>query len=362
MWDRKITRGTENVPTGERMENIIVALEKIIPEGIQSFRSRYALLQIVRDEAPIGRRALASMLNLSERLVRSELELLTGQGLLEASHLGVSITQEGKTLLSSLYIAVEELETLKDLEDEVMSILPIKQAIVVRGDVDVEEATRDNLGKAGANLLTSLLHSQMIVSLTGGTTLAKMVEHMPSFDYTDKNVTIMPARGSIGEKVEYEANTLVVNLAKKLHAKYELLNIPDNLSEDSIEFIKREPHIQKRLQKIPKSDIIIFGLGDAFKMAKRRREPMSVMELLSKKEAIGEAFRYYFDKNGQIIYAPKTLGVDLEIAKKIPIRIAVAGGKSKARAILAATSLLKDSYLILDEGAANEIIDRFKAN
>ncbi|MHC1748368.1 MAG: sugar-binding transcriptional regulator [Cellulosilyticaceae bacterium] len=343
------------------MENIILSLEKIIPEGIESFKSRYALLQLVRDEEPIGRRALASILNLSERLVRSELELLTRQGLLEASHLGVSITQEGKMLLSNLYFAVENLDTMEELEEEIMKILPIKRVIIVRGDVDLEEATRDNLGKAGANLLTSLLHSQMIIALTGGTTLSKMIEHIPNLDYTDKNLTIMPARGSIGEKVEYEANTLVVNLAKKLHAKYELLNIPDNLGEDSIESIKREPHIQKRLQKIPKSDIIIFGLGDAFKMAKRRREPMAVMELLSKKQAIGEAFRYYFDKNGQIIYAPKTLGVDLEIAKKIPIRIAVAGGKTKAKAILAATELLRDSYLILDEGAAVEIIENSKS-
>ena len=57
------------------------------------------------------------------------------------------------------------------------------------------------------------------------------------------------------------------------------------------------------------------------------------------------------------MYASEVIGVAPDMAKEIPIRIAVAGGKSKAEAILAARSLLQEGYLIIDEEAAAAILE-----
>lgn len=145
-------------------------------------------------------------------------------------------------------------------------------------------------------------------------------------------------------------------MQKKINGKYEVLNIPDNLSANSIETIKQEPHIQKTLHKMAKSDMIILGLGDAMKMAKRRNESPEVIALLEQKHAVAEAFRYYFDEKGEVIYSAANIGLDVDMVKHISTRVVLAGGTSKAVALFAAKDLLKGSYLIVDEGAAKRMM------
>lgn len=338
------------------MEKTLFALEQLIPDGIQLFRKRYTILQTILENEPVGRRNLTQMTAYSERFIRTEVELLNEQGLICTSSAGMSVSEEGKNLLSILYRWYQHFEGCSQLEKTLEQLLDLKKAIVIKGDVDTKEAVKGDFGNAGTSILSRVLKDDFTIAVTGGTTVSKMVEAMLVQKGDWKNVTIVPARGSIGKRVEFQANTIAVELARKLDVNYELLNIPDNLSEHSIESIKQEPHLQKTLQKIDKSDIIIFGLGNAINMAKRRKESQNVLQLLQEKQAVAEVFRYYFDKQGKVIHRAKNIGLTLDMAMQVPIRIAVAGGKSKAAAILAVRELLKDSYLIIDEGAAEEIL------
>ena len=58
------------------MERIIIdthkLLKKFIPESIEIFKKRYTILQSIYINQPIGRRSLATLLEISERTVRSE--------------------------------------------------------------------------------------------------------------------------------------------------------------------------------------------------------------------------------------------------------------------------------------------------
>ncbi len=338
------------------MQNTVAALEKLLPEAIKLFKERYHLLQTILENEPVGRRGLASLLGISERIVRREVDLLAEQGLVNISSLGILITVEGEKVLDALYLPLQTLEEFSQLEKEISQILDLKQAIIVKGDADTSEEVKNKLGRSCASVLCSVLKNDYTVAITGGTTIFKMVESMPKQHFAYRNVMIIPARGSVGNKAEFQANTVAVELAKKIGADYELLTIPDNLSKESISFVKNEPHIQKILQKIAKTDIIIFGIGNAMKMANRRKEPKEVLEVLMEKKAAAEAFRHYFDAKGQVVYATQSIGVAPDIARTIPIKIAVAGGASKARAILATRALLKNSYLVLDEAAARAIL------
>ncbi len=340
------------------MQNIVSSFEKLLPEAIKLFKNRYLILQTILENGPIGRRGLASMLCISERIVRKEVDILMEQGLVTISHIGISITEEGEKLLDSLYFPLQALEGFSYLESQVSQILGLKQAIVVKGDTDSDEEVKTKLGRACASVLCSVLKDNYTVAITGGTTISKMVESMPRKHYDYHDLTIIPARGSVGNRAEFQANTVAVELAKRLSASYELLTIPDNLSSQSINLIKNEPHIQKILQIIAQTDIIIFGIGNAMKMANRRNEPKEVIDRLKQKEAVAEAFRHYFNSKGQVVYASQSIGVEPDIAATIPIKIAVAGGSLKASAILATKELLKNSYLVLDEGAARNIIQQ----
>lgn len=331
------------------MKNIMLRLEKIIPEGMQDFKVRYAILQAILENEPIGRRTLATVTTYSERTVRAATDVLSKQGLIEVAHSGMMITQSGKALLDELYLPLQELNAFSLLEEQIEALTGAKKVIIVPGNVDDDESVKWQLGKAGSKLVLDLIEENSTIAITGGSTVAKMVELIPQRQEGKTHTIIIPARGSVGKRMEFQANILAAEFAKKINGKYEILNIPDNLSVASIETIKQEPHIQKTLQKMGKSDMIILGLGDAMKMAKRRNESKEVVALLKEKEAVAEAFRYYFDKNGEIVYSGTNIGLDLEVAMQISTRIVLAGGKSKAIALVATKALLKGSYLVIDE-------------
>lgn len=338
------------------MQDKIVALEKLLPEFTQMFKIRYTILQKILQRGTVGRRALVQELALSERMVRAEIEKLDEQGLIHISVKGMSITKLGEEVLSGLYMPFHVLDELSRLEEEIARGLGLKKAIIVKGDFEENDEVANGLGLAFSSLLKELMKDEMTLAITGGTTIAKMVEHMPSVAHHFDLLHVLPARGSVGERVELHANTISVKLAEKLKAKYEVLTIPDNLSNQSLHFIKNEPQIQKILQKLSKTDMIIFGIGNAMKMAKHRKETQEVLERLEEKQAISESFRHYFNAAGEVVYESEVIGVSPSMAKKIPYRIAVAGGEEKALAIIATKTLLKDSYLILDESAARAII------
>ncbi|PHV72105.1 Cro/Cl family transcriptional regulator [Sporanaerobium hydrogeniformans] len=340
------------------MQNLITALDVFIPEFSLLFKIRYHVLQVVAEQGPIGRRGLAMVLQASERIIRKEVEVLSRQGLVEISHMGIGITCEGEKILSSLYLPLQVLEGASLLEQELEKRLGIKQVVIVKGNADQDEEVKKRLGMACASMLGGLLRDNLSIAITGGTTIAKMVEFMPRQHGNYKNLMVMPARGSVGGRAEFQANTVAVELAKKIGAQYELFTLPDNLSSSSIELIKQEPTIQKVLHKLTETDMIIFGIGSAMKMARRRNEPSEVIEKLESKKAVAEAFRHYFDTEGNIVYASQAIGVSPAIAKQIPLRLAIAGGESKASALLATRELIEGGYLIIDESVAQEIIKK----
>lgn len=339
------------------MKNTMLRLEQIIPEGIKDFKVRYTILQVISCNEPIGRRLLAGLTTYSERTIRAATDLLSKQGLIEVGHTGMVVTTSGKKLLDELYDLIQELSAFDALEAEIQTLTDAKKVIIVPGDIDEAENVKWSLGKAGSNLILSLISTDHVIAITGGSTVSKMVATMQQKQAAPTNITVIPARGSVGERMEYQANVLAAEFARKIGGQYELLDIPDNLSANSIETIKQEPHIQKTLHKMIKSDMIIFGLGDAMKMAKRRNETSEVIALLEQHKAVSEAFRYYFNEKGEVIYRAANIGLDLDMVKEIPTRVVLAGGTSKGVALLATKDLIKGSYLVIDEGAAKKMIE-----
>lgn len=336
------------------MKEAFALLQLVIPEGIDSLKTRYLILDQIAYRQPIGRRALSAEIQISERVLRAETELMKKNGLIESTSLGMKITSQGQAILDELFPSMQYLKGFSQLEEELKQKLGLKQAIVVEGNVDTDASVKAQLGKAGALLLKNLLKPSQTLAITGGTTIAHLVNAMPHLHYED--IMVVPARGSVGSNVELQANTLAAELAKKLDASYSLINLPDNLSQTTINSIKKEPQVQKMLQKVEKTDIIIFGIGNALKMAKRRELDLDTFYMLREKGAVSEVFGYYFDVEGNVVHSSATIGIGIENSLGIKERIAIAGGESKALAIFSTRQIIKDSYLIIDEGAARAIM------
>ena len=216
------------------------------------------------------------------------------------------------------------------------------------------------LGKAASNYVKDIIKDDSIIAITGGSTVKELVEAFPKINNVS-NVLVLPARGGMGRKVESQANTLAAALAQKVNGSYKLLHIPENVSLEVLDGLLKEKQIKDVIDCIHKADILIYGIGNAIHMAGKRGASEEFIEELKKNGAVGEAYGCYFDKNSKVVSENTTIGIKINDAKKINTHIAVAAGKNKVEAIIAAEMNDSNAVLVTDEAAANKIVELMKA-
>lgn len=337
------------------MKDLLLMQQKIVPEMLELLDKRYNILKNIYYNQPIGRRALSQELNLGERIVRTEVNFLKDQGLIDINSIGMMVTKEGENILENLEEIIHEINGLNKVEEIIRKKLGISKVIVIPGNVEQDKTVLKEMGRVAAKYIKNLVADNSIITLTGGGSVSKVVE---SFSKINKeNVIVVPARGGMGRDVETQASTLAAKLAIRIGAAHKLLHVPDNLSCEALDAIMNESEIKQIVDVISKADILIFGIGRAEDMAKKRGLKETDMEELLDKGAIAEAFGYYFDNNGNIIYKTPTIGLNFEHVANIKNIIAVAGGASKAEAIVATKTCNSSMVLVTDEGAARKIMN-----
>ncbi|AVP54909.1 central glycolytic genes regulator [Clostridium tetani] len=338
------------------LEDLLKLQQKIIPEGIELLERRYIILRNIYYSQPVGRRLLSRNLNLSERIIRTEVNFLKEQGFIEINAPGMVITKLGEELISKLKEFVYMIKGLSTLEFRIKERLGLKKVIIVPGNIEEDSSVLKELGKAASNCFKDLLKNGDVVALTGGSTIKSFVDNIARCNnYED--ITIVPARGGMGKKLETQSNTLVSNLAIKCNWNYRLLHVPDNLGIEAAKIIMKEKDVIEVMNIIEDADILIYGVGRADEMAKRRGMSEENITKLLEKGALGEAFGHYFNKNGEIVYSTSTMGIKNEKVENIKNIIAIGGGASKAEAIIATQLNKPNGILITDEGASKSILN-----
>ncbi|MBO0959020.1 hypothetical protein J1P26_04685 [Neobacillus sp. MM2021_6] len=338
------------------MQSFIDIQKRLLPDLLQVLQKRYTILRHIGLMQPVGRRSLAVSLGFTERILRSEVDFLKEQDLIYANNVGMSLTSEGKNLLEDLDGLMRELKGIDVMELELKHQLGIKKVIIVPGDSDESPLVKGELGRACALCMKKLLGGKNIIAVTGGSTMAAVAERLTT-NHQHKEILFVPARGGVGEDVANQANTICSNMAKNTDSKYRVLYVPDQVSSEIYESFIKEPDIHEVLTLIQSASMVIHGIGDAITMAERRKSNPKLKQKLEIGKAVGEAFGYYFNEQGEIVHKVLTIGLQLEDLAHIPNVIAVAGGASKAKAIKAYLKKAPAStILITDEGVAKRLL------
>lgn len=337
------------------MKEILQIQKKIIPEAFTLLEERYEILRNIGLMQPIGRRSLAAKMQVGERIVRGEVDFLKKQGFIDVNAAGMMLTPAGENLIYDLKEFIFNIRGISDLQESLRKRLKIKEVHVVPGNTEVDDYVINDISNRTSRILEQHIVENTIIGVTGGTTMSAVVNQM-SQQTKDRNILVIPARGGIGKKVESQANYIAATMAAKLRGNYHVLHASDTLRQETLESILQDPEIIRIKENLKKINLVIFGIGRADEMAQRRALPQEVRQLLDEKGAVAEAFGYYFDKEGNIVYEMKTIGIGFDDFLKIPTAIGVAGGPHKAEAIIAISQLKKDLILITDEGAAREIL------
>lgn len=339
------------------MDRLLWNLEQFVPEALELIRLRYQVTKEILHNGPIGRRQISTRVGCSERAARSEIEALKEAGIVEITTAGIVLTDYGIEMIHSVEDVISHLEGLAPLAHKLKRLFGLDHVIVVPGDSFVDVYAKKDLGRAAARHVKELLSPGCVLAVTGGTTLAEVAQAMTPGPFGE-GVLVLPARGGLGEEMEAQANAIASHIAKAIGGHYRLLHIPDSLDEETITKLMNNPQVAEILNQLKTSDVLVHGIGSAIEMACRRGLAEDALKILEDKQAVGEAFRYYFNQEGEIVYCMAGIGLELADIEGISRVIAVAGGSNKARAIEAVLANRRRGTLITDEGAARAIIER----
>jgi central glycolytic genes regulator len=336
------------------MQSLIEIQQQLLPDLLVVMKKRYLILRQVMLSDMIGRRTLAASLQLTERVLRAETDFLKEQGLLQIDTSGMRITDAGRRLLEDMEPFYKAVFGLSELEERIREHFGLKHVTIVPGDSDSSPHSKRELGRAGCAALRRVMDKDDVIAVTGGSTLAQMAGQLTTSTPLKGN-WFVPARGGLGESLDYQANTIASTMAKRTGAQYRLLHVPDHLGEEAYLSLMQEPNIREIVEVIRSARIVVHGIGDAMVMARRRRVDETVIEAMKAEGALAESFGYYFDRNGAVVHKMPTAGLRLEDIMDTEVVIAIAGGHSKGEAIAAVMRYGHDDVLVTDEAAAMEI-------
>jgi len=338
------------------MRNLLEIQKQLLPDLMETLKRRYTILHQIMLSEIIGRRTLAASLDMTERTLRAETDLLKSQGLIEIENVGMRISDAGRSLLDLLEPVAKSLFGLDDLEEKIRATYGLNKVIIVPGDCETSPFTKRELGRAGAKALLSVLKSDDTVAVTGGSTLAEMADQLtPPLTLSYKDAWFVPARGGLGESMEIQANTIASTMAKRVGAHYRLLHVPDLLGEDAYQSLAQDSNTREIVEIIRRSRIIVHGIGDALEMTRRRKLDEETVSEIQEEGAVAESFGYYFNEKGEVVHTMLTMGLRLEDIIRTEVVVGIAGGKRKSKAIHAMLRFGQENILVTDEAAAVEI-------
>ncbi|MDD2400915.1 MAG: sugar-binding domain-containing protein [Clostridia bacterium] len=342
------------------MDNWVSMLKMIVPEIEALLEKRYSILKTVSYNQPIGRRLLAERLVFGERVIRSEVDFLKSQQLLISDTTGVSLAPDGEILMLQLDGILHNFRGLESLETYLAEKVGLEKVYIVAGDVDKQSSNMREIGKKAGEFISKVVRDDWVVAVTGGTTMAEVACRIPISNSSQK-VLVVPARGGLGEVVEIQSNAIAAVIAERLGGTYRLLYVPDYISEEVLENLLLDCKIQETISLAKNANLLLHGIGVPKIMAARRDIDWHMLLKQAKELPAGEAFGYYFADDGTVAATTPTVGPKLEDLTKLNMVVAVAAGKSKARAILAVLRAGFVKVLITDQGAAESIKEILEA-
>ncbi|RAV70109.1 hypothetical protein DBT40_07350 [Aerococcus tenax] len=355
---------TDNKSPCNRKLNVMKAVYsrilKVVPELEDLFKKRMQILQMVLRFQPIGRQILAKKLDMTERPLRRETNILKKEGLLDSTRNGMVITAKGEEALAFAREMLHEDSSLFAKEQRLEKQLGIDEVHIIESNLDEENSTLAQIGVFLSNYLANTLPEGYItVAVSGGSTILEVAKSLNRKVLTkNRHFTIVPARGGMGDSVAIQANTISDQLAHRLNGTTNSLYVPDVLTEETRDLLVKEPSIQATLNILKRTDALLFSVGDARIMAQRRGFSSELIDKILAKGAIGEAFGCFYTNEGEIVYQMPRIGLQLDQIKDIQYPILIAGGRAKAKAIQAFAKLAPFNFvLVTDLGVSNQVLN-----
>lgn len=220
------------------------------------------------------------------------------------------------------------------------------------------------LGSVAAETLVEMMITSSTVAVSWGTTMQAMADAMIG-EHPVPGAKIVALIGGF-HNASQGTNTYEVarQFGQYFNAPATAMHAPVYVQEEAIaRGLMDDPGIEEVLQLARKASIIVFSIGGT-----HERSTMSQLgfisadqrEFLLQQGAVADISCRWIDRNGHPVLLPPSMNpisIILDELKTRPLRLAVAGGKDKHAAILAALRGGYVTHLVTDEGTAAYLLD-----
>lgn len=254
-------------------------------------------------------------------------------------------------------------ERAKDLEQQLIAKFHLREARVLIGKSRDEEEVRKGMGVLAARVIDSHLKDGMIFGVSYGRSLASTIAALQP---TRKiAITVVPIIGALGSgNPLIDGPELIRQIAQIYGGEYRYLPVP-LLVEDTRtrEMLVQSAQIYDLLTLARKSQIALLGIGalgaDVSSLIWSGYLNERDLARVKEQGAVGHMCGQFFDCAGNVLDVDlnhRAIGIGIKTLQKIETVIAVAGGESKAEAILGALRGRYLNLLVTDDLAARKIL------
>jgi len=239
------------------------------------------------------------------------------------------------------------------VERELITQFGLKDAFVVPSPIN-EQDINESVAQAAAMYIHERLDKSGYINMGYGDTSSRILNHLANI--CEFPVNVVSLTGGVNY---YLPNTR----SSIFNAKLYLTPAPLLMaSEDIVKAMEQEPSVRQICHMATLAQMSIVGIGgvdsNATLLTNGTLNHSDVL-LLSMQGAVGDMLCHFIDKDGNVIQSSlerRLMSTSLEQLKEMNNSIGVAGGNTKAEAILAA---LKGKYLdvlITDETTASNVL------
>ena len=253
------------------------------------------------------------------------------------------------------------IERLMALEKRLVDAFGLKTARVSEATPGNGSDIGPDVARTAADLLLESCGPHSVIAVSNGRAVAAVVHHTPERSWPSSTAVAM--LGSVGESFNTEDGPDVCrNLSLRLGGRFRSLTVP--LVFDSLTLARavREDQVATTLELAARSDIALTGVGtvgtSVSPLLRRWMTPEVVREC-RKRNVVAHVCGHHLDASGRHVHTAlcdRTLCLDPERLREIPLVVGVAAGPDKIVAIRAALRGGYLSALVTDEATARAVL------
>ena len=254
------------------------------------------------------------------------------------------------------------IERLMALEKRLVDAFGLKTARVSEATPGNGSDVGPDVARTAADLLLESCGPHSVIAVSNGRAVAAVVHHTPERSWPSSTAVVM--LGSVGESFNTEDGPDVCrNLSLRLGGRFRSLTVP--LVFDSLALaraVREEDQVATTLELAARSDIALTGVGtvgtSVSPLLRRWMTPEVVREC-RKRNVVAHVCGHHLDASGRHVHTAlcdRTLCLDPERLREIPLVVGVAAGPDKIVAIRAALRGGYLSALVTDEATARAVL------